>query len=356
MNYKYLLFSLCVGFLFFSCEKDIDCCPMPAAEAAFESGIVVLNEGNFGSSNASVHFINDEDDNNQPLIFSKINGSNLGDTAQSIEFHENLGVIVVNGSNKIEIVNRFTFKSLATISSNLHNPRYAEVIGDKLYISNWGDGMNADDDFIAVFDLKDFTFMKSISVAEGPEKMLASNNSLFVAHKGGFSFNNIISVINSESDMVIKEIEAGDLPDSMEIKGNELWVLSSGKPSYADTETPGNLTKIDIATLSVLGSFNLPEPGMHPSNLSIINNEALFTMGKDLYRYNTESGFQPTPEFSFDEVAVLYGFEIHDGQVFIASPRADFSGNGNLFVYDLNNGSLQKTYTVGINPNGIYFN
>ena len=356
MNYKHLFLLFSIAIFLNSCEDDQDCCPMPETEAEFQSGIFVLNEGNFGSSNASVSFINEEEQVNSASIFANINGAPLGDTAQSIELHEGIAVIVVNVSNKIEIVNRFTFESLGTISSNLSNPRFAEILGDNLYVTNWGDGMDPNDDFVAVFSLSDFSFTQTIPVAEGPEKLIENAGSLYVAHKGGFSFNNIVSVINGTSNELSKEIEVGDLPNSMVINGNDLWVLSSGKPSYADEETAGELTRIDLTTNEVVESLEFPDNTLHPDNLSLANGAAYLTINKSVYKYEMGSDLPATPEFTLEDVSVLYGFQINDNKIYVASPRIDFTGNGDLLIYDLNDGSLLDMYKTGINPNGIYFN
>lgn len=356
MKIKHLLLVFTCIFLFQSCDDDEDCCPVPEPEAEFVSGIFVLNEGNFGSGNASVNFINPEDESNRSQAFSDINGFSLGDTAQSIEMHEDFAIIVVNVSNKIEIVNRYTFESLGTINSNLSNPRYAEVLEDKLYVSNWGDGMNPDDDYVAVFDLSDLSFIDSIAVAEGPEKLIAYSETLYVAHKGGFSFNDILSLIDAESNTVTKEIEVGDLPNSMVLNGNDLWVLSAGKPSYADEETAGELSRIDLNQNEVIESFEFADNTMHPDNLSLASNSLYLTIGKSVYNYEIGGNLPIEPEFTLDEVSVLYGFEIYDNKIYVASPQPDFTGNGDLYIYDLNNGSLLDQYSAGINPNGIYFN
>ena len=357
MNYRNILFLISVVFIFNSCSDNEDCCAMPPEpEAEFDSGILVLNEGNFGSGNASVSFINSEDSDNQSEIYKNTNGTSLGDTAQSIEMHEDLAVIVVNVSSKLEIVNRYTFESLGTIRNNLLNPRYAEIIGNKLYVTNWGDGANPDDDFVAVFDLNDYSFLESIPVAEGPEKIISSANSLFVAHKGGFSFNNKISVINAESYLVEKEIEVGDVPNSMVLNGSDLWVLSAGKPSYAETETAGSFSKIDIATSEVSESYTFSDPSIHPENLKFSSNIAYFTVNKSVYKYMPGEELPAAAEFQLDQVSVLYGVEVRENKIYVASPNSDFTGNGKLYVYDLNDGSLLDQYTTGVNPNGIYFN
>ncbi|TBW29005.1 YncE family protein [Gramella sp. KN1008] len=353
MNYKHLLLSFV--FLFNSCEKDTDCCPMLEEKAEFQSGILILNEGNYGRGNASVSFIDSDMEEMQSSIFFNINGRDLGDTAQNIKMHEEFAIIVVNASNKLEIVNRYTFESIATIDVELMNPRYAEVVNDKIYVSNWGDGMDPDDDFVAVFELSDFSFLKSISVAEGPEKVLAANDKVFVAHKGGFSYNNIVSVINTPNNEVETEIEVGDLPNSMVLEGNDLWVLSGGKPSYAETETAGKLSRIDITNNQVTEEFDFQDRSLHPDNLNLEGNNAYLTIGKTLFSYDMNTK-QPTSEFKLEEPAFLYGFGIHNGKVYVASPNADFTGDGTLYIYDLVNGNLSDQFSVGVNPNGIYFN
>ena len=356
MNYKHLLLLLSIVLFFNSCEDDTDCCPMPEPEAEFQSGIFILNEGNFGSANASVTYINEDTETVGAGIFNNINNYSLGDTAQSMRMFEELAIIVVNVSNKIEIVNRYTFESLATINTNLQNPRYAGVLEDKLYVTNWGDGMDPEDDFVAVFDLADYSFLRSIPVSEGPEKLISANNKIYVAHTGGFSFNNIVSVIENDAAEVETEIEVGDLPNSMVVKENDLWVLAGGKPSYADVETAGRLSKIDLTSNEVVESIEFPEKSIHPANLNIAGSDAYFTLGKSVFKY-TEGGALPdAAEYSLDDAALIYGFEVYEDKIYVASPNADFTGDGNLYIYDLADGNLLNKYTTGINPNGIYFN
>ena len=355
MKNRYFLALFSLIFLFNSCEDETECCGTPEEEAQYQTGIFVLNEGNFGSGNSSVTYINEEDNNLQSQIFKSINGTDLGDTAQSIAWTDELAIIVVNVSNKLEIVNRFSFERLGSIDSQLENPRYAVLVDDKIYVTNWGDGMDPDDDFVAVFNRADFSYIESIPVAEGPEKLLAGNGKIYVAHKGGFSFNNIISVIDAGTSQIEAEIEVGDLPNSMVLDGNRLWVLASGKPSYSGAETPGTLSEINTGTNELVNEYTFPDVSMHPAHLNLIDSDVYFSMGKSLYTYNLAE-MRVEARFDFQEPSLLYGVEIRDSRIFIASPNADFTGDGKLYIYDLGTGGLLEQYSVGINPNGIYFN
>jgi hypothetical protein len=353
---KKKLAILFISFILFACEKDDDCCPVSIPESGYEAGVIVLNEGNFGSGNSSVSFLNTDADRMENGVFVKVNKYDLGDTSQSIKLFEELAFIVVNVSNRIEIVNRYSFKSIGAINSNLLNPRFVEISGNEIYVTNWGDGSDPDDDYVAVFNLNDFTLNKLIPVAEGPEKIIATNQNLYVAHKGGYGFNNLVTVLDSESKDVVKELEVGYLPNSMVLDGPNLFVLSAGKPSYSGEETAGSLSLININRNEVVESRAFPSVSSHPANLTADNGTFYFTIDKAVYSYKNGENIPSEPEYTLEEVDVLYGFEVKEERLYIASPTPDFTGNGSLFVYDAFSGDLVETYTTGINPNGIYFN
>src|SRR5690606_35126197 len=239
------------AFLFTSCSKDDDTTSdddgLPLGQ--YENGVFVLNEGGFNASNASVSFI-DAEGNLHNNIYQNVNGTGLGDTAQSIGFENNKAYIVVNGSNTIEVVNRYTFEHIATISSQIANPRYIVFEDGKGYVSNWGDPTNENDDFIAIINLSSNTVEGTISVAEGPEKMITKDGKLYVAHKGGYNYGNTVSVINL-SNQSVASVSVADVPDGLVIVNDYLYVLSSGKAAWTGDETPSALTKIQLSDNTV---------------------------------------------------------------------------------------------------------
>ena len=91
---------------------------------------------------------------------------------------------MVNNSQTIEVVNRFTFELVGTINSGLLNPRYMVIEGGKGYVTNWGDGLNPDDDFVAIINLQSLTVESSISVPEGPEWIVNHQGIIYIAHQG----------------------------------------------------------------------------------------------------------------------------------------------------------------------------
>jgi hypothetical protein len=319
----------------------------------FENGILISHEGNFGQGNASVSFVSFDLQTVENNIYSTVNSNPLGDTAQSIGFNGDLAYIVLNVSNSIEVVNRYTFESVATINTGLNNPRFIAFANGKGYVTNWGDGSVATDDYLAVIDLASNTLgADTIAVAEGPEEILASNNTLYVAHQGGFSQNNVISVIDATSDVVSSTITVGDVPNSMQFDNSgNLWVLAGGKPSFTGDETGGKLSKINTSDNSVTSiDFGATE---HPNYLVFENNS--------LYYYNAGSVFKmdssATTLPSAAEITGLnfYGMTVNNS-VLYGVDAVDFASNGILSSYNLSTNTLDASATVNIIPGGIYFN
>ncbi|MGB8375608.1 MAG: YncE family protein [Salegentibacter sp.] len=347
-----------LGLLFFtSCQKEDSVEPVPDT-VTYSGGTFILNEGNYGSGNSSVSFLDPEGQEITRNIFAAQNrGEALGDTGQSMGFYGDLAFIILNLSNKIEVVNRFSFEEVATIEEGLKNPRYIAFSAGKVYVTNWGDGTNADDDFVAVINAETFEIEKKISVTEGPDEIVEAGGKIYVAHPGGFSFSNKISVIDPESNTVAETIEVGDVPNSLEVSGDYLWVACSGFPSYASEETAGEIAKIDLNTNEIVGEYNFENITDHPANLEVENASVYYTIGNDVYSFPTDSTALPaSADFGLEDVSVLYSFEVNNGLIYAASANSDFTGNGKLLIYETSEGELLNSFDTGINPGGIYFN
>ena len=113
-----------------SCSSDDD--ETQAPRGNYDGGIFVVNEGNNGTPNGTISYLSD-DLKVENDVFKLVNNKASGDTPQSIGFNGDLAYIVTNASNKIELVNRFTFKSIATITTGLSNPRFIAFANGKGY-------------------------------------------------------------------------------------------------------------------------------------------------------------------------------------------------------------------------------
>jgi len=354
---KYLILSVFLITIVISCTSDDRDVPVeaPPPSGDYSNGVFILNEGNFGSVNASVSFL-DATGVVLNSIFSNVNNANLGDTAQSMGFQGENAYIIVNNSATIEVVNRTTFERKATITNQIVNPRYIAFSGNKGFVSNWGDPNNVNDDYIAVINLNSNEVENSISVVEGPEKIVVHNEHIYVAHKGGFGYGNTISVIDISTQNVIDSISIADVPDGMVINNGFLYVTCTGKLPFTQDETLGAIFKIDTETNTVQSFFEFPE-GVHPRFLEQAVNELYYVVESNVFSVETANFQIPTSpllETLNQGVEILYGFNIHNGRIYVADAK-DYVSNGEVFVYNLE-GILQNQYTVSIIPNSFYFN
>ena len=352
---KLVLVAVVSSVFFVSCTNDDNNHETPLGD--YDNGALILNQGGFFKGNSSVSYLSDDFMTQQNNIFSLVNPTiTLGDTGQDIGFNGDLAFIVLNVSNKIEVVNRYTMKHVATINAGLNNPRYIAFSNGKGFVTNWGDGGNASDDFVAVLNLTNYTVSSTIAVVEGPERIIANNNKLYVAHQGGYGYGNTISVIDGSTNTVSTKVTVGDVPNSLEISNGSLYVICGGKPSYAPTETAGSFIKINVSNNVVTSTINFPEK-THPSNLDVVDSNVFYTVGSDIYKSTLSATTLPsTPLFSTTAQGVygVYSFAVHNNKVFVGD-AGDYSSNGKVFIYS-STGTLEKEYTVGIIPAGFYFN
>jgi len=317
----------------------------------YENGILITNEGPFQNGSGTISFISEDFNNTDHTIYNDVNNMDLGSIVQSMGFHGSDAYIVVNNSHKIEVVNRYTFEAIATISEGLNNPRYFVSIGDKGYVSNWGDPFDNNDDFIAIIDLQTKTVDATISVDFGPEKLIVKGEKIYIAHKGGFGQNNIVSIINTTTNSFVTSVVVGDVPNSMVVSRDDLWVLCEGNPEFTGNETQGSLVKIDTNTDNVTQTFDF-ETTEHPSNLTMDDVNLIYNLNGSVY--SKEETSVELPSTSIID-GFFYTMTAKNGLLY-ATDAGDFASNGTLKVFNLSDNSEVESIEVGIIPGGIYFN
>ena len=358
---KLLSMALIGGLLLNSCSSDDDIVDPdgPQAEGDYTNGFFVLNEGGIGKNNSTITYVSNDFSIIDTEIFSKVNDQPMGDTGQNITFTEDYAFIVMNYSNLIHIVNRNSMELVHTIESGLSYPRDVVVYKDHIYVTNWGDGFDANDDYIAIYDLENYEATGTISVEEGPEMIIAENDKLYVNLQGGYNFNNKILVIDPVSNSIEKSIEVGDVPSSLEIEDGYLWVMSSGIPSWPEDieETAGRISKIDLSTNEISDEIIFPNITDHPSSFEIENDKIYYSLNGAVYSMETSAEELPTESlFTLSEdIFALYGFELEDGY-FYTGDANDYSSNGTIRIYNMNGELVDEIDSGGVNPNGFYFN
>lgn len=315
----------------------------------YRNGILVLNEGAYGRSNASITFYKEGVASQN--IFKTVNPTKtVGNVAQDILVKEGKAYIVVNGSNKIEIVDASTFVSEATITSELSNPRYIAIDEQNIYVSNWGDPSVSTDDYIAVFRRADNALVNKIDVKEGPDRLILKNNKLVITHSGGWSNGNSVSILNTRNNK-LENFFVGDIPNDLAVNNNDVYVLCSGI-TY-DGETGGKLVQINLNTNEITQTLDF-NSNQHPGYITIYNNEIYYNLGNTIYKAPTNPTSLPENALFTANATYLYGFTITNNAIYIADAK-DFTSNGEVKYYSLT-GSLLGSFATGIGPNTIIYN
>jgi YVTN family beta-propeller protein len=352
MKIRNLFLSLFLIGLSWSCSNDEnEDIQEPVGDYA--NGILVSNEGPFSNGSGTVSFISEDLSVVNNGIYKMKNNEDLGNVVQSIGLTEDEAFIVANVSNKINVVNRYTFEKVASITEGLNNPRYFIEANGKGYVTNWGDAADETDDFLAIINLQNYTVEGTISVVLGPEAILAKNDMVYVAHQGAWGQNNKVSVINTTTNEVVKTLIVGDVPNSMQLDASgNLWVLASGKPAYTEDETAGVLSRINTYTNEVDTNFEF-EITEHPGKLNLDGSTLYYFLGGTVYKQGL-SATSLNKESVLENVG-FYAMAVKNGRLY-GTDAGDYASNGTIAIYDLNTKLAIESLTMGIIPGGIYFN
>lgn len=355
MSKRILSIALITGIISFqSCKKaDPPVTSETPTEVDYSNGVLISNEGAFGSSNGSISQYNPLNNSVTNNIFNSINNRPLGDVVQSVKRYNGLAYICVNNSNKVEVVDGTSFKEIATVTG-VDQPRYMTANGNTGYISSWNNNGE-----IAILDLATNLISGTIQVGEGPEKMAIANNYLYVANSGGFGVDSTISVIDLTTNTLKTTITLTAYNPSTVIKGsdNNIWVLAKGRTLFDANwnvigEDPSKLFKINSTTNTIESTTNLFSND-HPNSMDISPDGSTLYVGgsfgfKAIYSINTTTPKTPTTPFINE---ANYGFFVNssNGNIFILQEAS--AANGKLLRYNASATKLGE-YTVGIFPNG----
>ncbi|MDQ3535798.1 MAG: hypothetical protein M3421_09265 [Bacteroidota bacterium] len=343
----YVLF-LCIP-LIQSCDNTDD--QIPAGE--YERGVIIVNEGNFSASDASISFLNQTNNQVENNVFNKVNDRPIGSVLQSIYFHDGRGYLVVNNSNKVEIVAEETFVSTGVIEEGLANPRYFVASGSKGYVSNWGsfdENFQLDQSYVAIVDINNLAVIKKINTENGTEHIAISGNKLFASN----NFTNTVSVIDLTSESVEATITLSSSPNGIAIDmQGRIWIICQG--SYQGND--GKLFAIDPTNYSILKEIDL---NINTAGHLIINgarDRLYFSTGKSIYEMAVTADEAPASALirNEDMAGGVYGLGIDPiSNVIYASDAVLFGGNGRVYRYDVS-GTPIDNFSVGIGPNGFWF-
>ncbi|ASW76265.1 hypothetical protein IQ37_16685 [Chryseobacterium piperi] len=327
-----------------SCSTDSS---FTLPEITYENGFLITNEGNYGKPNAEVTFVSRDLTFSQNNIFSKNNnGSQLGDVLQAAAFSGDKAYLLLNNSNKIQVVNRYTFKSVGEITNQINYPRYIAVANNNVYVTN--DQYQAAK-YLSIYKTSDLSFVKKIAFTENVERIVEAGGNIFIQN-ASFGFGNKITYINTSSNTVQSTITLpnGNINRTISYNSNVYVIASTTTDSYIyQISGTGNITK----TTKLTGIANA-------TNLQIEGGKYFFSSANKVYSMDMNTTTVPTAPIitavDGGQFYTLYGFSVVDGKIFTSDVKG-FTEDSEVTVYNTL-GTKIKSFTTGKGTNGVYLN
>jgi hypothetical protein len=347
MKVKQLLLSLTalvlVSWFLSSCGDKKLCCVLGPNED-LSKGIFVVNEGPWGGS-GTVLWHNPETGETIDSLFEKANdGAVLGQFVQSLAVFKDKTYIVVNGTNRVVVVDAGTFRYLDTIGG-LALPRFILPIDDfTALVSQWGtDGLTGS---VAKVNLVTRKVTRTIPTGKGPEKMIRVGNKVYVANSGGYGSDSSITEIDLGTDeSKTIPIPSGLNPATLAYDNVTPKLFYLCKGYYLDPSPAGNL---NFLTNSAPG-FTVPA---YADDLQrdATTGALYFIGGGTLYKAVVNGN-------SFDVSALAQqpayglGFDPVKGLLYCADAK-DFISSGEVVVYTTT-GVKVGAFRAGVAPGEV---
>jgi YVTN family beta-propeller protein len=341
--FLFYLFVSCISALMISCKKDTPADETPA-DLTKDHGVFIVNEGNYLWSNASVTYYDFTDATYKDDIFNEVNHRPLGDVAQSLSVANGKAYIVVNNSNKIEIVDLASFASVGVITG-LTSPRYfLPLTASKAYVSDLY--CNS----VSVVDLATNTKTASIPCKGSTEEMLLSGSEVFVTN----TRTDKIYIINSNTDVVKDSLKLGFASNSLAMdKNGKLWVFCAGD---AANSIHASLHRVNTTSHSIELSYTLPDAlDIWDKMRMNAAKDTLYYMDNGIYQMPITASTLPSTPLITKGSRIFHGLAVNpfDNSLFV-SDAVDYIQKGKVYYYS-STGVLKGSINTGIIPVDFYF-
>ena len=248
-------------------------------------GMYLVNEGNMGSNKCTLDYLDFENGTYARNFYAERNPKvvkELGDVGNDIQICGSKLYVVVNCSNKVEVMDARTGVRIGQV--DVPNCRYIRFYRSKAYVTSYvGPVQLNNPDAIqgAVYKIDTLSLQVEgrVSVGYQPDELCVLGQYLYVANSGGYmapNYDNTVSQIEIEGFKQVHKIPVGvNLHRIRADKYGRLWVTSRGDYN----NIPSNLycmeKKQGRNEMQVTDTLNIPCSNMYID-------------GDSLYYYSTE--------------------------------------------------------------------
>ena len=316
-------------------------------------GMYLLNEGNMGSNKCTLDYLDLQNGTYARNFYAERNPNvvkELGDVGNDIQIYGSRLYVVVNCSNKVEVLDARTGKRIGQV--NIPNCRYIAFHRKKAYVTSYvGPVQLNNPDAVpgAVYKVDTLTLEVEgrVTVGYQPDELCVLGQYLYVANSGGYrapDYDYTVSQIELQGfKQVHKTPVAINLHRIRADRYGKLWVTSRGDFQ----ETPSRLfvlrKKAGTSEMEVTDTLDIP-----CSNMCI--------QGDSLYYYSTEwNTYQQRNTISYgivnvktlervtqhfitdgteQDITIPYGINVHPetGDIYVTDAK-NYVSSGTLNCY-----------------------
>jgi hypothetical protein len=300
-----------------------------------------VNEGGFQQGNASLGFLDLDEQDYEGYQFSEITGNPLGDVFHSIYLEDELGYLVINNSSKIEVLDLSTLDYVGSIEG-LGSPRYMISRESEAFVSTLFENK------IFVVNTESREIERELEFPGWSEQMIWHGDQLMVSCPD-CEYTYLVDPLTAELTDSLFTGKSGSFLRKMP-DGN---ILSFASGSFDGTQPPElrlfstELELIDSRVIdgsSHVGAFDLSR-----------NSDKFFFADTDIKYIALQQGGLGDITTAFSPAEGISFYKLTTGpndEIFLSNAR-DFSSIGEVLVYS-SDGQLLYSFEAGVVPSDLY--
>ena len=302
-----------------------------------------------------VYIVNGEDetlskyDTETGIVINNI--LTIGEYANQIFIKENRAYVVNSGEHNIQVIDITTENTIGSINCpNGSNPYWMTILpeGSKGYVT----GLFTNQ--VYIFNPNNYLVAGSINVGSGPEGLYLYGDRLYVCNTCYGSPQGTISVIDTDTDLVIETIQVGNNPQFCEVDNyGKLHVVCTGNYGYGNPPIWGEVYVINIDDYS---EYEILEIGGSPTKIGIHEDGIVYLgdgFGQGFMAYDCQTLEIIHPSINlFASGGCFVRFD-PNGNIYLGD-ALDWVNNGVVYIYSADE-VLLNTITVGVIPQDAGF-
>ncbi len=350
--------NIIFGSLLFVASLLVSGCSLPNGNTPLPlTSIVIVNEGNYMSSNADITGYNPLTDEVADNLFSTANnGAAMGDAPGAVVNYNSTLFLSLSGSAKVYAIDPITFELKGKITG-IDNPRsFAFVNKTRAYLSHLYEGK------ITIFNPDNYEVISTISLPNNVENMIIDSDGTILANEWSYGKRLVRIDPTKSDDAVIDALEVGIQPTTIVADAQgKLWTLCDGggwdeNPIGYEAPSIVRVGFNEQGKMEIEQKFTLPFQYNNKLTISANRDVIYYTSENKVYAMSINATSLPTtPLIEQSDIASFYNFAVNtfNGEIY-CTDAVDYKQNGTVYRYD-SQGTLIDSFTAGINPSLFAF-